>query len=130
MFNAGQTCVSVERVYVLDKVYDQFVQAVVRDVEALRVGAGAGNHFGALIDEQQRAVTERHVADALARARGRSPAASRSPAWQLLRADRAGRRRPLDACMTEETFGPTLPIMKVASVAEAVRLANDSESTG
>ncbi len=42
MFNAGQTCVSVERVYVLEQVYDQFVQAVVRDVKALQVGAGEG----------------------------------------------------------------------------------------
>ena len=64
LFNAGQTCVSVERVYVLEQVYDQFVQAVVRDVQALQVGAGAGNAFGALIDEQQLAVTERVMAEA------------------------------------------------------------------
>ena len=47
MFNAGQTCVSVERVYVLDPVYDQFVAAVVRDVEKLKTGAGDGYDFGA-----------------------------------------------------------------------------------
>src|SRR5690606_40602692 len=67
MFNAGQTCVSVERVYVLAPVYEQFVAAVVRAVEKLEVGAGEGRHFGALIDESQLAVTERHVADAVAR---------------------------------------------------------------
>ncbi|MBX5487122.1 MAG: aldehyde dehydrogenase family protein [Mycolicibacterium hassiacum] len=127
MFNAGQTCVSVERVYVLESVYEQFVDAVVRDVEKLRTGAGEGGDFGALIDENQLAVTERHGADAKATgARGRP----------------GGRRRPgpgcfyeptvlVDVdhsmlCMTEETFGPTLPIMKVGSVAEAIRLANDS----
>ena len=42
MFNAGQTCVSVERVYVLEPVYDQFVAAVVRDVKNLKMGAGDG----------------------------------------------------------------------------------------
>src|ERR1700684_1894012 len=66
LFNAGQTCVSVERVYVLEQVYDQFVKAVVRDVQALQVGAGDGHAFGALIDEQQVAVTGRAVRDAVA----------------------------------------------------------------
>ncbi|BBZ10791.1 aldehyde dehydrogenase [Mycobacterium branderi] len=126
MFNAGQTCVSVERVYVLEPVYDQFVEAVVRDVKALRVG-GDG-HFGALIDEGQRAVTERHVADAKAKGArvltgGQVPDGPGSfyPPTVLVDVDHSM------ACMTEETFGPTLPIMKVGSVVEAIRLANDSE---
>ena len=127
MFNAGQMCVSVERVYVHEQVYDKFVDTVVRDVDALRVGSGEGYNYGSLIDENQLAVVERHVEDA--RAKGA----------RLLR---GGQRMPgggvfypptvivdVDhsmACMTEETFGPTLPIMKVANESEAVRLANDS----
>ena len=71
MFNAGQTCVSVERVYVLEGVYDQFVAAVVRDVENLKMGAGEGYDFGSLIDENQVAVTERHVREAVAAGRRR-----------------------------------------------------------
>ena len=128
MFNAGQTCVSVERVYVLDSVYDAFVKAVVRDVESLKVGAGEGKTFGALIDEQQLAVTERHVRDAVAAGAraltgGRRTDTSGSfyPPTVLVDVDHSM------ACMTEETFGPTLPIMKVGSVAEAIRLANDSQ---
>jgi acyl-CoA reductase-like NAD-dependent aldehyde dehydrogenase len=127
MFNAGQTCVSVERVYVLAQVYDQFVDAVVRDVGRLKVGAGEGNDFGALIDEAQVAVTERHVADALAKGARALTGGKRTgstgsfyPPTVLVDVDHTM------ACMTEETFGPTLPIMKVSSVAEAVRLANDS----
>lgn len=127
MFNAGQTCVSVERVYVLEQVYDEFVAAVVRDVNALQVGAGEGTHFGALIDEQQLSITERHVADALARGAKVLTGGHRVPGagsfYQptvLVDVDHSM------ACMTDETFGPTLPIMKVSSVAEAVRLANDS----
>lgn len=127
MFNAGQTCVSVERVYVLEPVYDQFVAAVVRDVEKLEMGAGDGKHFGAMIDDSQVAVTERHVADALAKGarvltggkRG-SGAGSFYEPTVLVDVDHSM------AAMTEETFGPTLPIMKVSSVEEAVRLANDS----
>ncbi|ORW69513.1 aldehyde dehydrogenase family protein [Mycolicibacter senuensis] len=127
MFNAGQTCVSVERVYVLEPVYDKFVAAVVRDVQALQMGAGEGTHFGALINDQQLAVTERHVKEALAagaraltggeRAGG---AGSFYPPTVLVDVDHSM------ACMTEETFGPTLPIMKVGSVEEAIRLSNDS----
>jgi acyl-CoA reductase-like NAD-dependent aldehyde dehydrogenase len=128
MFNAGQTCVSVERVYVLEQVYDRFVDAVVRDVKKLQVGAGEGHDFGALIDEQQVSVTERHVGEALAAGAkaltgGRRTDTSGSfyPPTVLVDVDHSM------ACMTEETFGPTLPIMKVGSVDEAIRLANDSE---
>ena len=96
MFNAGQTCVSVERVYVLEPVYDQFVDAVVRDVEKLKMGAGEGYDFGSLIDENQVAVTERHVATRWPRARRRSPAASARAGWAASTADGARRRRPLD----------------------------------
>ena len=127
LFNAGQMCVSVERVYVQDAVYDQFVDAVVRDVNALRVGAGDGRHFGAMIDEQQLAIVERHVADAKAKGArvltgGERVAGAGSfyPPTVLVDVDHS-----MD-CMTDETFGPTLPIMKVGSVDEAVRLANDS----
>src|SRR6201992_563057 len=127
MFNAGQTCVSVERVCVLEQVYDQFVQAVVRDVKELQVGAGEGHDFGAMIDEQQLSVTERHVREAVAAGakaltggQGPHTLGSLYPPTVLVDVDHSM------ACMTEETFGPTLPIMKVASVAEAVRVANDS----
>lgn len=127
MFNAGQTCVSVERVYVLDQVYDQFVDAVVRDVKNLKMGAGEGYDFGAQIDDSQVSVTERHVADAIAKGAraltgGQRPEGPGSfyPPTVLVDVDHSM------ACMTEETFGPTLPIMRVSSVAEAVRLANDS----
>lgn len=127
MFNAGQTCVSVERVYVLESVYDQFVSAVLRDIEALRVGAGDGTHFGALINDDQLAVTERHVRDALAAGARALTGGKRTegpgsfyPPTVLVDVDHSM------ACMTEETFGPTLPIMKVATVEEAVRLANAS----
>ncbi len=127
MFNAGQTCVSVERVYVMESVFDQFVAAVVRDVENLKVGAGQGYDVGSMIDDSQVAVTERHVNEALAAGAkaltgGKRPAGGGSfyPPTVLVDVDHTM------SCMTEETFGPTLPIMKVATVREAVRLANDS----
>jgi acyl-CoA reductase-like NAD-dependent aldehyde dehydrogenase len=126
-FNAGQTCVSVERVYVLEPIYDEFVAAVVRDVKNLKMGAGDGHDFGALIDDTQVAVAERHVADALEKGarvlvggkRAAGPGSFYEPTV-LVDVDHS-----MD-CMMEETFGPTLPIMKVSTVAEAVRMSNDS----
>jgi acyl-CoA reductase-like NAD-dependent aldehyde dehydrogenase len=126
-FNAGQTCVSVERVYVMEQVYDAFVDAVVKDVQNLKMGSGDGFDFGSLIDDSQVTVVERHVADALAKGAraltgGKRPSGPGSfyEPTVLVDVDHS-----MD-CMTEETFGPTLPVMKVSSVAEAVRLANDS----
>jgi acyl-CoA reductase-like NAD-dependent aldehyde dehydrogenase len=127
LFNAGQMCVSVERVYVVDKVYDQFVDAVVRDVQALQVGAGDGPNFGSMIDDQQLAIVETHINDAKAKGArvltGGERASGAGSFFQptvLVEVDHS-----MD-CMTAETFGPTLPIMKVSDVAEAIRLANDS----
>ncbi|MEW2481995.1 aldehyde dehydrogenase family protein [Mycobacterium sp. NPDC049093] len=127
MFNAGQTCVSVERVYVLDPVYDQFVAATVKAVENLKMGTGEGYHFGSQIDDSQVAITERHVNEAVAAGAkaltgGKRPEGGGSffEPTVLVDVDHSM------ACMTEETFGPTLPIMKVSSVEEAIRLANDS----
>ena len=117
MFNAGQTCVSVERVYVLEPVYDQFVDAVVRDVQNLKMGAGEGYDFGALRSTTARSPLPSGTSPTPSRrARRRSPAASvrRAPAAStaptvLVDVDHSM------ACMTEETFGPTLPIMKVST---------------
>ena len=94
----------------------------------LQVGAGEGNDFGALIDEQQLAVTERHVREAVAAGAKALTGGQRTdtsgsfyPPTVLVDVDHSM------TCMTEETFGPTLPIMKVGSVDEAIRLANDSD---
>jgi len=99
----------------------------VQAVQNLKMGAGEGNSFGALIDDSQVAVTARHVDDALAKGAraltgGKRPEGPGSfyPPTVLVDVDHSM------SCMTEETFGPTLPIMKVSSVGEAVRLANDS----
>jgi acyl-CoA reductase-like NAD-dependent aldehyde dehydrogenase len=91
------------------------------------MGAGEGNDFGSQIDDSQVAITDRHVRDAVAAGAraltgGKRPAGPGSfyPPTVLVDVDHSM------TCMTEETFGPTLPIMKVSSVEEAIRLANDS----
>ncbi len=130
MSNAGQTCISIERVYVEEPAYDAFVEKVVDRVGHLRQGpAGKPGSVdvGAMINPPQIEIVDAHVRDAVAKG---------------ARVLTGGHRRPGEGCfyeptvladvdhsmkaMTEETFGPTLPIMKVADAEEAVRLANDS----
>jgi acyl-CoA reductase-like NAD-dependent aldehyde dehydrogenase len=131
MQNAGQTCISIERVYVEEPAYDEFVAKVSDKVRALRVGAPAGPgsvEVGAITFPPQLETIESHVADAIdkgARVLTGGHALSEGAGrfyepTVLVDVDHTMK------CMTEETFGPTLPIMKVADAEEAVRLANDS----
>jgi acyl-CoA reductase-like NAD-dependent aldehyde dehydrogenase len=131
MFNCGQTCISIERCYVEAPIYDEFVSRVTEKVRAIRQGVPAGPgsvDVGSLTFPPQVETVERHVEQAVERGakvltgghRGRSTGYWFEPTV-LVDVD-----HNMD-CMREETFGPTLPIMKVADAEEAIRLANDSE---
>src|SRR6476620_10378613 len=130
MQNAGQTCISIERVYVEQPVYDEFVAKVTDKVRALRVGkpAGPGSvEVGAITLPKQLDIIKDHVADAVQKGARvlvggcESPGAGRFfEPTVMVDVDHTMK------CMTEETFGPTLPIMSVRDADEAVRLANDS----
>ena len=130
MFNGGQTCISVERVYVEAPVYDEFVAKVTEKARALRQGAGASGtvDVGSMTFPPQVDIVERHVEDAKAKGArvvvGGSRGQHDSGYWYeptiLVDVDHTM------SAMTEETFGPTLPIMKVRDEEEAIRLANDS----
>ncbi|HTR72231.1 MAG TPA: aldehyde dehydrogenase family protein [Solirubrobacteraceae bacterium] len=132
MQNAGQTCISIERVYVEAPVYDEFVAKVSDKVRALRVGPpqGFGSvEVGAITFPPQLAKIEAHVADAVdkgARVLAGGHAVQSAGEGRFYEPTVLVDVDHTMACMTEETFGPTLPIMKVADADEAVRLANDS----
>jgi len=130
MNNGGQVCISIERAYVEEPVYDDFVARVAKKVGRLRQGDPTGPgavDVGAMINPPQIEIVDAHVKDALAKGarvltggrRAEGPGAFYEPTV-LVDVDHTM------ACMTEETFGPTLPIMKVRDDEEAVRLANDS----
>ncbi len=130
MMNAGQTCISIERAYVEAPVYDEFVAKVSEKVRALRQGpsgAPGSVDVGAVIFPPQLEILEDHVRDAVDKGarvlvggeRGEGAGDFFQPTV-LVDVDHSMK------IMTEETFGPTLPIMKVADEDEAVRLANDS----
>ena len=125
--NSGQTCISANRIYVQDGIYDEYVSRFVEAAGALRVGNGFedGVNVGPLIDAAALEKVERHVADA--RERG---------AELLLGGEGLGGQffRPSvltgvthDAAMAcEETFGPVAGIARFTTEEEAIRLANDT----
>ena len=129
LLNAGQACISIERIYVEAPVYDRFVALLTDKVASIRQGTDDGSYsadVGTLATGQQVEIVRGHVADAVANgatiALG-GKATGRGQFFEptvLLDVDNSM------ACMREETFGPTIPVMKVADVDEAIRLANDS----
>jgi succinate-semialdehyde dehydrogenase/glutarate-semialdehyde dehydrogenase len=128
--NAGQTCASVERVYVEQPVAEAFIARVVEEARRLEVGppAAASTDVGPMTMERQRRVVEEHVQDAVARgakvlAGGARPP---GPGWFYPPTVLTGVDHTM-RIMREETFGPVLPIMVVSSLDEALALANESE---
>jgi acyl-CoA reductase-like NAD-dependent aldehyde dehydrogenase len=130
MQNGGQTCVSIERVYVEAPVYDRFVDAVTERVRALRLGPpdGPGTvDVGAMTFPPQLDIVRRHVDQAReAGARITTGGHVRAGAGRFFEPTVLADVDHSMAAMRDETFGPTLPIMKVAGAEEAIRLANDS----
>jgi acyl-CoA reductase-like NAD-dependent aldehyde dehydrogenase len=131
MNNAGQVCISIERAYVEAPVYDEFVAKVREIAQKLRVGSPAEPgqaEVGAITFSKQLDIIDTHVKDAVAKGAkvlcggAPNPGPGRFyPPTVLVDVDHTMK------CMTEETFGPLLPIMKVADADEAIRLANDSK---
>jgi acyl-CoA reductase-like NAD-dependent aldehyde dehydrogenase len=131
MQNAGQTCISVERVYVEEPVYDEFVSKVEGKMRSLRQGKpeGPGSvDMGAVIFPPQIDIVDDHVQDAVKKGAkvvvgGHKHDEGGGRFYEptlLVDVDHTMK------AMTEETFGPTLPVMKVRDADEAVKLANDS----
>ncbi|GAA1481906.1 hypothetical protein GCM10009624_23460 [Gordonia sinesedis] len=129
LFNSGQVCVSVERVYVEAPVYDEFVSLLVAKVEDLRLGHGrvGDTDVGSMATPSQLAQVERHVTEAVAAGARVLTGGTRGDAGLSYEPTVLVDVDHTMACMRDETFGPTIPVMKVATVDDAIRLANDSD---
>ena len=130
MANSGQICMAIERVYVEEPVYDEFVSAVVDKVSKLRHGAPGEPgtvDVGAMTFPHQIEIVERHVNDAVDKGASVLVGGKRAPGPGRFYEPTVvtGVDHTMDL-MREETFGPVLPVMKVGDAEEAVRLANDS----
>jgi acyl-CoA reductase-like NAD-dependent aldehyde dehydrogenase len=132
-FNCGQACLATKRLFVFEAVADEVVEGLVGKAARLRIGPGTGERvlMGPLHTARQRSVIEDQVADAVDRgakvlhggARPQGEGYQRGFFYEptlLL-------EPPADARVAvEETFGPVLPIWRVADLDEAIERANAS----
>jgi acyl-CoA reductase-like NAD-dependent aldehyde dehydrogenase len=129
-WNSGQACTSVERVYVEEPAYDEFVAKLVGEMRGLKQGSDGrdfGCDVGAMTSPNQISVVEEHVSDALAKGakaliggkRVSGPGDYFEPTV-LVDVDDSMK------VMRDETFGPVVGVMKVRDSEEALRLANDT----
>lgn len=129
--NAGQLCVSTERMYVADQVYDAFVDAFVSRTQALSLGAGLGweHEMGSLISQDQLDTVTAHVEDAVAKGatvltggRARPDLAPFFYEPTVLEGV-----TPDMTCFGKETFGPVVSLYRFHDEADAVARANAGE---
>lgn len=134
IFNSGQSCCSVERVYVDEKIHDEFVSAVQDVLKGYRLGDpfDKDTHIGPVVSKRSAEAIQAHIKDALAK--GATDATPENATFKDPPADGnyvaptllTNVTHDMDV-MTEETFGPVIPVMKVKNDVEAIKLMNDSQ---
>jgi acyl-CoA reductase-like NAD-dependent aldehyde dehydrogenase len=123
--NAGQTCVGVERVFVVEEVYDAFLRELLAQVREMKAGSVAGVEMGPITTPAQLAVVEEHLADALAGGAQVEAGGGRAdPASNVFHPTVLTNVDPGARVLREETFGPLLPVVAVKDAEEAVQRAN------
>ncbi|KAH8640115.1 hypothetical protein IG631_03056 [Alternaria alternata] len=134
VFNSGQSCCSVERVYVDEKIHDEFVSALQDVLSGYKLGDpfDKSTHVGPVVSKRSAETIQAHIKDALEKgaknatpdnATFKNPPADGNYVAPTLLTDVTHDM----TVMTEETFGPVIPVMKVKGDAEAVKLMNDSQ---
>jgi len=123
--NAGQACISVERVYVVDQVHDKFVEEVVKQVRALKTGGDDG-HIGAMTSAAQVAIVKDHLEEAVSKGAKILTGGPDAISGNYIQPTVVTNVEHSMKLMKDETFGPVIPIKRVASLDEAVKLANDT----
>ena len=129
MYNTGQSCCSVERIYVHERIHDAFVAAFVDAVRSMRIGdpASEETYIGAITRAPQLAVLEAQVADAKAKgATLRLGGARIDQPGNWFEPTVFTEVDHTMALMMEESFGPIVGIQKVSGDAQALALMNDT----
>ncbi|KAJ5667822.1 uncharacterized protein N7477_006392 [Penicillium maclennaniae] len=136
IFNSGQSCCSIERVYVHEKIYDEFVRCVQEELATYKLGdpQDSNTTTGPVISAPAKVKIQSHIDDALSK--GAVDSTPENGTFALAKTSQKGNFiAPVVLTnvnhsmitMKEETFGPVMPIMKVSSDEEAVALMNDSD---
>ena len=121
--NTGQACISIERIYVAAPVYDRFVDKVVTEVGKVKVGGDDG-HLGAMTSAAQVAIVRDHLEDAVRRGAKALTGGADAIVGNFIQPTVLVDVTDDMKVMADETFGPVIPIVKVASTEEALRRAN------
>ena len=122
--NAGQTCIGVERVYVHDRVYDEFLARLVDKAKDLRAEDSPDTKIGPITMPSQLEVIRSHIGDAIARG-GRAVVGGPDAVGDRYVQPTILVDVPEDSsAVQEETFGPTMTVSRVASMDEAVARTN------
>ncbi len=124
--NAGQACISVERAYVADSVYQQFVDKVVDEVRNVRVGGDEDANIGAITLPRQIDIIRDHLEDAVAKGAKVLVGGPDKIDGNFVHPTVVTDVTPDMRILSEETFGPVLPVIRVSSAEEGLRLANDT----
>lgn len=134
VFNSGQSCCSLERIYVDEKIHDQFVSEVQKVLKNYKLGDpfSKDTHVGPVISKRAKETIESHIKDALDKgAKDSTPDnetfKSPPPDGNFVKPTLLTNVNHTMTVMTEETFGPVIPVQKVKDDAEAIQLMNDSE---
>lgn len=122
--NAGQQCVSIERAYVVDSVYDEFVDAAADEVSELRCGAGTDDHIGPMTDPRQVEKVKAQLEDAADKGAKFRVGGVDSVKEQVIEPVVVTDVTEDMLLLKEETFGPVLPVMRVSGAEEAIEKAN------
>jgi succinate-semialdehyde dehydrogenase / glutarate-semialdehyde dehydrogenase len=130
VMNSGQSCLSIERIYVAESIFEQFVKNLVAKAEALQLAYPKveDGELGPIIAQRQAVVIDEHLRDAIEKGAvvhcGGEVEQLGGGWWcnptVLTQVDHSMK------VMSEETFGPIMPIMPFSSVRDAIVLANDS----
>jgi aldehyde dehydrogenase (NAD+) len=129
--NTGQACQSLERVYVQDRIYEAFVEQLVALAEQVTLNYPDLQHgqLGPLIFARQAEIIREQLADAVSKGAKilcGGAIEQHGGGWWIRPTVIVNVNHTMQV-MTEETFGPIIPVMPFATIDEAVALANDSE---
>jgi aldehyde dehydrogenase (NAD+) len=120
--NAGQTCVGIERVYVVDELKQEFLEELRSGIEEL----DAGRSYGPMTMPAQIDVVRRHIEDAVAKGATAYVGGAESVGERYIEPVVLVDAPDDSAAVCEETFGPVIAVRGVSDVEQAVRLANSS----
>ena len=128
--NTGQSCLSIERIYVADSIFEEFVEQLVVKAQRLKLAYPTveSGEIGPIIAEKQAAIVNDHLQDAVSNEaviHCGGEVENNGGGWWCLPTVITRVNHSMKV-MTEETFGPIMPVMSFSTVEEAVNLANDS----